>query len=872
MKSDRGSSVLLAIALILITGLLIGAFHTSNNSQVLQSSESFATPSESFELQGGFWRIDHTFRPVLILTNVLQTNSLSATPVLYAADGTEFRLSQVKLGPAGVANVDILQAIQSAPADIRAHFSQYGSVSVRYAWHWPGAIGAAVQNRDIQRSLNYNFDLHAAMMTPTVDAKTVQEGLWWKEDEGITGFVSLMNGSKRSVDVDVRVLTNSGETEEIRQIRLGPRQTQSVQILRNARSISGGLRVTYSADVKEVVIAAGLENAHEGYSARIPFNVLQKTEDSSAVTLSSTGFMLGTPDPSMNFPSGTIFGGYLAIRNVSQQKLDVSQVLHYMNGSDVNTTSLRTLTLGPGESRFLNESEFAAETGLTTFSGIANLVFSYRGGPNDLIVADGSIDQKRSFVSEILTRAVGNSQAIGLKDWGVSNGNNTMITVLNLSESDQNFLVTFFYENGSYALPVPLKSHGSTMLNVSELISAQQADAAGNKIPSDTQHGTAVLSGASGYPEMINVGVSVGVFNVATATCGNKCPTCFGYSDFKVLQNNPNAAVGGTATFKAQAFGQNGIWQDVTNASNPSGSAIVVWSSSNSSIASSQGNGNFKGVKPGGFDAQANATLLDLNADCPEGQNQPCPNSPYFDQAGGAIMPRIDSITPPRGAAGSTVSVTLAGAGLSGGSVSAGSGITATVNSGTDTQLQASFVVSTSAVPGNHSVTVTAGGQSSTPVTFYVQIPTSLSIVTGTDSTTPESSCTYMDVHGNPQTGCGMVRSFMYQVNDQEVPPQPIQAALPVWDVITTTTPNNLMITGYLTTCTPANTGPCGIFTSNTGQFEEHSLSVCSGVCRANNVCKTGGPTNATQAIHLGASVIAQNDSYFCDHVTVNGQ
>jgi hypothetical protein len=413
MKSDRGSSVLLVIALILITGLLIGSFHNSNNSRVLQSSEAFATPAESFELQGGFWRSDHTFRPVLILTNVLQTNSIGAIPSLYAADGTEFRLPQVNLDPAGVVNVDIVHAIQSAPASIRTHFSQYGSVSVRYLWHWSGVIGAAVQNRDVQRSLNYNFDLHVPMTTPSGGSKTVQEGVWWKEDDGVTGFVSLVNVSKRSVDVDIRVLTNSGETEEVRQVSLGPRETQSVQILRNEKRISGGLRVTYSGDVKEVVIAAGLENAHEGYSARIPFSVSHQSDSPDTVTLSSTGFMLGTPDPSMNFPSGTIFGGYLALRNITQQRLEVSQVLHYMRGDDVTTASLRTLTLGPGESRYLNESEFAAETGLTTFSGIANLVFSYHGSANDLIVADGSIDQKRSFVSEILTRAVGTSQAIG---------------------------------------------------------------------------------------------------------------------------------------------------------------------------------------------------------------------------------------------------------------------------------------------------------------------------------------------------------------------------------------------------------------------------------------------------------------------------
>jgi hypothetical protein len=45
-------------------------------------------------------------------------------------------------------------------------------------------------------------------------------------------------------------------------------------------------------------------------------------------------------------------------------------------------------------------------------------------------------------------------------------------------------------------------------------------------------------------------------------------------------------------------------------------------------------------------------------------------------------------------------------------------------------------------------------------------------------------------------TGCGVTRSFTYQVNDQNA--QPIQAAgLQVWDAIVTTSPNNLNLTSY---------------------------------------------------------------------------
>ncbi len=192
-----------------------------------------------------------------------------------------------------------------------------------------------------------------------------------------------------------------------------------------------------------------------------------------------------------------------------------------------------------------------------------------------------------------------------------------------------------------------------------------------------------------------------------------------------------------------------------------------------------------------------------------------------------------------------------------------------TISSANNTQIQASFAISTTAPTGNHSVTVTAAGQSSNGANFFVQVPTSLSIVPGTDSTTAEATCSA----GSFGTGCGVTRSFTYQVNDQETPAQPIQAAgLQIWDEVNTTSPNSLGLTGYTTTCSPPNTGPCGVTTNSVGQFLELSLGACSTVCRVNNACTTGGPTNANQIWHVGSSTITQSVSLYCDRVTVNGQ
>ena len=228
-------------------------------------------------------------------------------------------------------------------------------------------------------------------------------------------------------------------------------------------------------------------------------------------------------------------------------------------------------------------------------------------------------------------------------------------------------------------------------------------------------------------------------------------------------------------------------------------------------------------------------------------------------------------------AGGATVSsVTIGGTGLSGATVTAPTGITPTVKSTTSTSLVVDLAVAANATAGNNTLTVHSSGSppQTATTTFFVQVPTSLSIVTGTSSTTGEARCDAASFG----TGCGVSRTFTYQVNDQENPPQPIQVGgLQVWDAISTTSPNNLGISGYVTTCTntPAgtNNGPCNVATNALGQFaEQPGLSVCSTVCRGNNICIAGGPTNANQTVLVGSFSIVQSLSYFCDHIIVNGQ
>lgn len=198
MRIHRISSVFAVGTTILTAGLLIATSWETplNRSSSVEAApqnveprhasspqppSGYKTPLAEQRMSGGYWRLDHTFEPSLIITNFLQNTALSVTPVLYAADGTEYELPAVTLAPAGVASIDIRAALSVAPEEIKDRFSDYGSAAVKYVWRWSGAASALVENRDTKRSLNFGFELRTLMAMRNGGSATVQEGprMWF---------------------------------------------------------------------------------------------------------------------------------------------------------------------------------------------------------------------------------------------------------------------------------------------------------------------------------------------------------------------------------------------------------------------------------------------------------------------------------------------------------------------------------------------------------------------------------------------------------------------------------------------------------------------------------------------------------------------
>lgn len=616
-------------------------------------------PISPQELAGGFWRIDHDFKPTLQITNVLKVAPLTVTPILYMADGTPYSLSPYKLAISGVVTIDLRAALEEAPPAVAAHVSEYGSVRIKYEWHWANAITASVQNIDVPRSLNFTFELRtppAAKPTGEATSKKekdhgadhsghdgarhiIEEGLWWKRDSGVEGFVAITNISGSAAKVSLELLGDHGQVSARKRIVLNPQITQVLQLSeldpeKLIHAKAGGIRIQYDGTTHDLVVVGGLENGNEGYSANIPFGILaDKPNPANPVSISAAGIMVGAPDPMMMFPAGTLFTPYIAMRNTSNRPLLVASSISYMDGESAKTVAVAPIKLLPGEARELNGTDFLARAGLAQFNGNVNLGFTFQGDGNDLLLATGSVDQKGTYVLPVEATGNGESESKWLKYWSVANGDDTMISLFNPGEKPEDLQMTLFFMDGQYKVPIHLEAKGSAMLMLGEIITAHQPDSDGHTIPFFIRQGSAILSSAAGEGELIDVSVSSSVFNVANATCGTTCPNCLGIVDFSVSPSATSTNIGGTLNYTATETNTSGGTANVTTRSS--------WSSSNSSVGSLQSAGAYKAMNTGAFLATAQLAVITPNPDCPEGQHNPCPTDPGEGSGGGAVKPSI---------------------------------------------------------------------------------------------------------------------------------------------------------------------------------------------------------------------------------------
>lgn len=310
-------------------------------------------------MEGGFWRTDNNFSPILHLKNILTKTGLDVSPAVFFADGTEYALPAIHLEPAGVASVDLRIAIEHAPQALRGHISKYGMVGIAYRWSWP-AVAVSIQNTDEIASLSGASSPLAKTgkvhEKPETMAEQVIRGTWWRPTRDSDLVIALGNTSLSVKEVRIRISDKTGSALLEKHVAIETHKTQLIRLSEvvpdndNPRD-AGDLTIIYSGAPHSVVASASIEDETTGYSVTPRLIELNPNLDETVhpVTYDAPGIMLGKPEPSMLFPVDTVFTPYAVLHNLSTRAIATSLYLTSESATGVPVTRpLDNIQISPG--------------------------------------------------------------------------------------------------------------------------------------------------------------------------------------------------------------------------------------------------------------------------------------------------------------------------------------------------------------------------------------------------------------------------------------------------------------------------------------------------------------------------------------------
>jgi hypothetical protein len=541
------------------------------------------------------------------------------------------------------------------------------------------------------------------------------QGLWWKQEANVSGFVTLTNASTQPTEATIQVSDAAGNAIGQHSVTVSSHGTKLVTMpeLQGANASEGGISVAYTGPADALILNGGLEDQAVGYSAMIPFAAPPALSTKpSTESYAELGLMSGAADPMMSFPAGTTFAPYSIMRNIADQPIRVSPTLWWMEAGTPRSAPLHSLTVSPGQTQSLNMPALLASASLNNFNGSMNLILDVQGPARGLLLTSGSVDQKNTYVFEVRPVGVGESNAKSLGYWSIGNGDDTMVTLWNAADEAQDLVFTLFFTGGHYNFPIHLGPRATNTFNISEIVHSQIPDAEGNVVPASIHEGSARISGPHDPVEHILVGMAAGVYNVVKATCAVICYNCNGTVAFETIDPNPlTVRVIQTATAQFIVGFTNGGQYDYTS--------LSTWTTSNTGIATVQSAGVIKGLAGGNFTTTALGPKETENSVCCSDTGTcPCTQVPTVGTSPGPAgddTPMVSGIYPSDWDAGTnTTGVTFTGQNFGTNpptlNFSPPSGISYGLVTYNDTQIVANVAVA-SGVPNEAvSVTVTNNG------------------------------------------------------------------------------------------------------------------------------------------------------------------
>lgn len=170
-----------------------------------------------------YWTTETGWRTELQLRNNQVGLTLTVTPVLRTADGTETPLPSVVVQPQEVKTIDLATAIaNSAPQLI----GSYGSAALRFRAPSLANLYAVSMVMGVGHSLAFHIDAAGEDLTQDVGSR---EGIWWLPNGAASDFLILVNHGQNPLQLNLSLFDATGKPSR-QSVTLSPRSINRLSI------------------------------------------------------------------------------------------------------------------------------------------------------------------------------------------------------------------------------------------------------------------------------------------------------------------------------------------------------------------------------------------------------------------------------------------------------------------------------------------------------------------------------------------------------------------------------------------------------------------------------------------------------------------
>ncbi len=595
----------------------------------------------------------------------------------------------------------------------------------------------------------------------------------------------------------------------------------------------GGIALTYTNGPASLAMVGVISNKQTGFSTTMRF-IDQSSQHTTS--LHGANLLIGKPRTDSGFTSTTRFTPHIIVRNNSDLPVEVKPRIRYMLNGEAHTIRLDELSLFAQEVRELDLSGAIEAIGNHRVSD-AGIEIKHSGQPGAVLAYAASIDQSGSVVFDVPIKDPESEMGFkgGSYPWNIEGDNRAVLHVKNIDDpvagNQRQFLVKLHFEGGEYQLPVQIVEAGQTAeIDIKKLRDDQVKDSLGNVIPLNVTGGQLNWLGRGRSGDFI--GRLVQYNPVTQMSASFSCVTGCNCDPSWVDSWLQPALQTGVVDDSFQIIGMELDQDCFGNAYGPYAAINTHFSSNNASVATVQVNQvTFVGPGTAQISGHWDAYTVtegggcDPELGCGHGRNT-CPYQRAPDPVPAVVFvrPTVSSISPSKGLIGQPVNVTINGTGFAAGStVSINSGTVNNVTIQSESEITANYTSNDNASGGNHRVRVTSNGQTSTDnVNFYVQLPTSLSVVPGSMSTL---SC------DSSSQNYGIKITVQYQVLDQNGDPILSAGMEPQEELL-----NDIINGMHFPDVDWRAIGPSGVscstsqFTDTNGKFCDAPLGTCGTV------------------------------------------